>query len=305
MMPSISELIPAPESSRPSSPRRTSRTRSGRIPTALPTKISVRGNDALVLTKTEAQELATATRRNTRKNKGTALSTQDRLVQWRAELAVMGKDGVTPEPKEVQGGQKGIRWSEHLYFLNTATGLSEAAPLLDNAQPISIQAVEEKLTAPAVSTSPAQAAKMRSTKSQTSRIRRLRKLGAENGTPAKGLLASTMLPDEAAEVAEEALAAAKEKAKVCVGDSADTPVPKTRKSRLVAPKKLALTPSVASVAAFAVDGKENVSRPLAGKKIAGSAPSKKQVSLLPMPSSETSSISSAPAATRGGRRTGL
>jgi hypothetical protein len=163
-----------------------------------------------------------------------------------------------------------------LSTLDMTTGEHHTAPLLDNAKPMKVKDDLDPTT-PVTSTSPSQTAKIRSARSQTSRIRRLRALGGANGTPAKGLLGSTLLPDE---VAEEATDSSKKKAKA---DSAETPVPqaKTRKSRLATPKKLALTPSVTSVTALMGDGKENASTAaIGGKKSAG----KKQVSLLPMPS---------------------
>jgi len=213
-----------------------------------PKKIAVRrtdGTDTVVLTqKKEAQELAQLTRTNTRKNKGAAVSAQTRIVQMTAEslatfapgAAAAAQPSASPntsapraEPAAAAAPadrRKSVHWDDA-----RLTSFQAAAPAPDDAKPAGALA-------------PAQAKKGGS---GASRVRRLRGLGAANGTPAKGLLAATLLPDEVAEQKEAAV----------VPRDGPRRADDTR-SRIAAPKKLELKPSVACVAGLALpDGKEN------------------------------------------------
>jgi len=231
-----------------------------------PKKIAVRrtdGTDTVVLTqKKEAQELAQLTRSNTRKNKGAAVSAQTRIVQMTAESLATFVPGAAPPtasplpttaPRPEPGAadrRKSVRWDDARL---TSFQAAPAAP--DDAKP-----------AAAAALAPAQAKKGAA---GAPRVRRLRGPGAANGTPAKGLLAATLLPDEVAEQ-KEATAAPRR---------ADD-----GRSRIAAPRKLELKPSVACVAGLALpDGKENAAgRFLSPKKAAGALPGK---GMIPVPAS--------------------
>ncbi|KAF2675524.1 hypothetical protein BT63DRAFT_436404 [Microthyrium microscopicum] len=278
VLPSVDDLFAEP--AKPPSPRRSGRARTTRSASTTPNvsaphMVAVRGNETMTLslTKTENQLLVLETRRNTRKNKGPALSVPDRLVKWGADIAVIGKDGTTPEPKAVEAGQKGVRWSESMEFLNEATGQPEKEPLLFNEK--APEPIDPNNPVTAVVT-PAKPSRVRvQTRSATNSVRRLRGLGAANGTPAKGVLASTLLPDEVAEQKQLAVAEA---------TTNETPAPapkptksiktaataaKAAKSRIPPPKKLNLTPSVKSVAVV-------IDEPVAPK------PKARRASMLPV-----------------------
>ncbi|KAF2092441.1 hypothetical protein NA57DRAFT_82296 [Rhizodiscina lignyota] len=261
-------------------PRRSTRTRS-RLPAfsvgnseKTPSKtISVKrtadGSDptAVVIKKTEAQELSILTRANTRRNKGSAVVRQVRLKKLRTEgmapAWVEGKvkdmpainaaeklidssadhDGSAFEQpwRILEDGEKGVRWrpNEELFsfFGNTSsimdfgTSVSGATPggedTLTSVPPPSSRRVLSAAVLPAHT-------EIDSPKKAAPRLRRLRGLGAANGTPAKGFLSSALLPDE---VAEE-----KEKGDERVNKKTKLPTAKERKSRIATPRKLKLTP---------------------------------------------------------------
>lgn len=247
-----------------------------------PKKISVRrtdGNETLILAqKKEAQELANLTRANTRKNKAAAVPATMRLAQMAAEslagafngVNATGVSGASPLPAGERSGQqeekarrKGVRWDEE-----RLTSF-RAAPVF----------VEDANTA-ASSLGPGQA------KKSTSRVRRLKRLGAANGTPAKGLLASALLPDEVAEQNDAVEGAAKEKEKKDSKEKVGGNKANEKKSRLAPPKKLELKPSVTSVTGGVVpEGKENTAA--AGRLVSP----KKAVAgrgMIPVPAATTS-----------------
>jgi hypothetical protein len=198
-------------------------------------------------------------------------------------LTVLGIEGASPGPKgpkvlkEPKKEPRIVKWSETLNFLNEATGQSEEAPLLDNAQApktaevsdiIAESSPEEELT-PAPK--PKRKAKQPSTKS-----RRVRGLGVTNGTPARGVLAATLLPDELADAIEERAIA--EKPATVTITAVGTPSIKTNKSRLQQPSKLNLNPSIKSVS-ITSDSKDDTQKSVQIKKL---TTSKKQVSMLPV-----------------------
>lgn len=243
------------------------------LPTAVtahqrnPTKISVRrtdGNETLILSQEEAKKLAQLTRSNTRKNKGAAVGASTRVAQLTAESltnvhaasaglspATKPKSVTLEEEAEKQKRRKSVHWDEERLTS------SRAAPVFSDEANTAAKA------APALA--PAQV------KKGSARVRRLKGLGAANGTPAKGLLASTLLPDEVAEQNEKEMAE-KEKAKGGVPHG-KTSKANEKKSRLAPPKKLDLKPSVTSVMGSAVvsEGKENVGRLVSPKKSGAAA----------------------------------
>ncbi|RDI81677.1 hypothetical protein Vi05172_g8455 [Venturia inaequalis] len=261
----------------PGSPRRRSKRTQSRIPHApnavkTPNKIPVRtdGSERVVLNKSGAQELANLMRKNTRKNKGGAVSAPERLLKLRveAELGLITGAGSSAEfTRELKDGDKGVRWREQLVEFSDSVA---TADLVEGAA----------ADGPGLGTEGVviiEAPKVKEKKTGTSRLRRLKGLGGANGTPAKGVLASTLLPEEVEEEAAEAAA----KAKAESAPSATEEVKKERKSRIQPPKKLMLNPSVTSLSGLPVlAGKENSLLLSPPKKIAASGKGK-----IPIPTS--------------------
>jgi hypothetical protein len=194
ILPPIDELLKAGRTS----PRRSGRTRTTRSmisgPSKERTQISVRlneGNDTINVTKAEAQVTAIVTRRNTRKNKGAALSVPDRLVKWRADVEVLG---TTPDPTNPSTKTKRVEWTATICFLDQTTGMQGVEPLVDGSSN-----PDDELHPPDSVPSVPPARSTRTTRSSTPKYRKLRGLGAGNSTPAKAMLSSTLLPDELAE----------------------------------------------------------------------------------------------------------
>jgi hypothetical protein len=278
IIPPIDDLL---KQSKPRSPRRSGRSKSQKTANSTGDyqRITLRrndGNETINLTKSEAQLLALETRRNTKKNKGTALTVQDRVVKYHADLAVLGKDGQSPGSQTGNEGKKSLRWSETLSFLNEETGQSETAPILDNAQLPSKPVNVILLPAPPprddgtiVNLRPRKAPKV-----QTPR-RRVRALRSSMGTPAaKELLAAAVMPDEVTETLD-LTKAMEEPPLVTPAAISGTIVSKAPpKSRLQQPSKLNLIPSVKSVTLPAVVNTKEVPKK--------SGIPRKQTSLLPV-----------------------
>lgn len=276
--------------------RRSSRTKKSRLPApatatqgqAQTSKIAIRrtdGNEHVVLKKSDAQELATLTRANTRKNKQGAFGVTVRLLKIAVDSANLPP--IDDSTKELIVG-KNVRWDEQLaYYQENPETIAEAESL----------ATPDELGMPDV---PTKKPKAKVSKNSTPKIRRVRGLGTANGTPAKGLLApASLLPAEVQEEKEAAQApppppAAKQlprpKAskikKMPVASSStsdpststapesklpalevapvglDPPPPREqRRSRLAAPKKVTLPTSTSTTiptpAAVPAEGKEN------------------------------------------------
>lgn len=259
ILPPIDELLKKPGRG---SPRRSGRTRTTRSmisgPSKERTQISVRlneGNDTINLTKSEAQVTAIVTRRNTRKNKGAALSVPDRLVKWRADFEVLGKDGMTPDPTHPSTKTKRVEWTATICFLDQTTGTQGVEPLVDGSSN-----PDDELHPPDSVPSVPPARSTRTTRSSTPKYRKLRGLGAGNSTPAKAILSSTLLPDELAEdtaAPQETPRPAEQKKRAAdAAPSAAASVTASRsrggaqQSRIPhSRKRLSLNPSVRSVAA--------------------------------------------------------
>jgi hypothetical protein len=260
------------------------------------TQISVRineGNDTINLTKSEAQVTALVTRRNTRKNKGAALSVPDRLVKWRADVEVLGKDGMTPDPKDPGAKTKRVEWTATICFLDQATGKHGVEPLLDTSSN-----PDDELHPPESVPSVTPSRSTRITRSSTPKYRKLRSLGAPaNGTPAKAILSTTLLPDELAEDTTAQLELAqpaeqKKRADATSSAAASVTASKSRaqqQSRIPASRKrLSLNPSARSVAAAVREDTLRLFGPggAAGAAAAAAATTKVQVqvpaSLLPV-----------------------
>ncbi|MBE7181208.1 MAG: hypothetical protein INR71_08370 [Terriglobus roseus] len=157
-----------------------------------------------------------------------------------ASLTAGGPDGLDGWKIPAEG-EKGVRWKAREVLLTffggspspastSDAGLEETASKL-NASSSAAAPTASVLQANSNIDSPRKGA----AQTQASRMRRLRGLGAANGTPARGLLssASALLPDDVAEEKEQ------EKDK----ERSKLPAARERKSRLVAPtpSKLRLT----------------------------------------------------------------
>ncbi|KAK8170819.1 hypothetical protein BKA80DRAFT_338946 [Phyllosticta citrichinensis] len=210
---------PTPE---PRSTRRSSRARTTRIPSTAaapaPNRIPVRradGNEPVVLKKTEAQELAIATRTNTRRNKGGAVAAPARLKKLQAEALKAESSPSDPplvcsDPDIEIFEASMIKWDQQLVYFQ------------DKENPTPEFWSDDELASGGVDDS------LKSKKATTPRARRTRGLGASNGTPAKGLLApANLLPESVQAEVEATRSEAKKPAKVGRPKKASTPAKQT------------------------------------------------------------------------------
>ncbi|KAK7515301.1 uncharacterized protein IWZ02DRAFT_62551 [Phyllosticta citriasiana] len=202
------------------STRRSSRARTTRIPStpAAPNRIPVRradGNEPVVLKKTEAQELAIATRTNTRRNKGGAVAAPARLKKLQAEAlkaesSPSGPPLVCSNPEIEIFEASRIKWDQQLVYFQ---GKENSTPDSFSDDELASGGVDERL---------------KSKKAATPRARRTRGLGASNGTPAKGLLApASLLPESVQAEVETTKSEAKNPAKVGRPKKASAPAKET------------------------------------------------------------------------------
>lgn len=251
--------------------RRSSRARTTKLPqlssgiaTITPNKIPVRtdGGGQINLNKTDVQVLAELVRRNTKKNKGIAINAPLRLIKLKLESLTTIVDG---DPATVETltkeGVKTVQWNEKLVEFATSPATADLEAAADTQ--------EEKIVVP-----PKKAGTPRS-------LRKLKGLGSSNGTPAKKVLQSTLMPEEVeeAKAASAKMEAAKPKpapVKLDAAETQDEPK-KEKKSKILPPKKLNLNPSVTSISGLPV---------LAGKENAvGLLSPAKKLSKIPAPSS--------------------
>jgi hypothetical protein len=297
------------------SSRRSARTRKSRLPAPAsasvpqppqgPKSIAVRrtdGTDPIVLKRTEAQELGLITRSNTRKNKQGAFAVSLKLFSLNTEAAKkkaeatsnhVANDDAEILPINPITGKKNVRWDQTLAYFQEGTDTqanmkAEAESLAtpdELSLPLSRPSTKPKIKVPKDKSS-----------NSTPKIRRIRGLGAANGTPGKGLLGTeTLLPDDVVEEKEvpgpakeiqripkskisrvmKMPVASSSTEKVGAVPRARTPlppvelapaapepakesttVPKERRSRLATPKKVKL-PQPVSAPSVNVEGKEN------------------------------------------------
>ncbi|KAK0644777.1 hypothetical protein DIS24_g8551 [Lasiodiplodia hormozganensis] len=206
---------PAPAATTPKlQSRRSSRARQTRLPTTPtasnargPNRIQFRGAngaDPVVLRKSEAQELAAATRTNTRKNKGSAVAAPIRLTKLKAEAL---KTGTAPDAPAPDGSlpvfadpqidvwlASRLRWDSQLVYFQEQGNLAGLTSLSDD------ESTEPAETESASQGKKEEGSKKRKGKSEDAsstpaRTKRAKGLGAGNGTPAKGLLMpASLLP---------------------------------------------------------------------------------------------------------------
>lgn len=208
---------PAPAAATPKlQSRRSSRARQTRLPTTPtasnargPNRIQFRGAngaDPVVLRKSEAQELAAATRTNTRKNKGSAVAAPIRLTKLKAEALKAGTapdapapDGSLPvfaDPQIDVWQATRLRWDSQLVYFQEQGNLAGLTSLSDD------ESTEPAETEPASQGKKEEGSKKRKGKSEDAsstpaRTKRAKGLGAGNGTPAKGLLMpASLLPTD-------------------------------------------------------------------------------------------------------------
>jgi hypothetical protein len=302
--PTDAEVAKAPAASS----RRLTRSRSSRTPhpplshnpqPQTPNRIPVRranGGEPVVLRRTEAQELGILTRTNTRKNKSGAVAASVRLLKLAAEqAAVAGSivDKVVEAARDgaAAGERKAVRWGEMLvYFQHRTDSTSLSVEALTEFTEAMAQGKADVETLDPSPDEPASLdagnavskskSKSKDKAASTPRIRRLRGLGAANGTPGKGLLVPAfLLPAEVLEEKEKAVTEVSRLVKPrrarklpVVSEAAnlletqplkqeqEVPVQvgkevKERKSRLATARKVKIP--VSTTPAVPVDGKEN------------------------------------------------
>jgi len=302
--PTDAEVAKAPATSS----RRSTRSRSSRTPhpppshnpqPQTPNRIPVRradGGEPVVLRRTEAQELGILTRANTRKNKSGAVAASVRLLKLAAEQAVAAGpivDKVVEAARDgaAAGERKAVRWGEMLVYSqhrtdSTSLSVEELTELTEAMAQgkADVETLDPSPDEPASlgtgNAIPKSKSKSKDKAASTPRIRRLRGLGAANGTPGKGLLApASLLPAEVLEEKEKAvtevsqLAKPRRARKLPVASEAanlletqplkqEQEVPaqvgkevKERKSRLATARKVKIP--VSTTPAVPVDGKEN------------------------------------------------
>jgi hypothetical protein len=279
-----------------SSSRRSMRSRKSRIPPPsfhtqqpqTPKSIPVRrtdGTEPIVLRRTEAQELGMLTRANTRKNKSSALAANIRLLKLATEDAVsraspIDESANAPREGAGAGERKTVKWDETLvYFQEHPSG--EALAVEGPGDVKMVDAPSEQVATVSFSTPSAKPkSKSKDKSSTTPRVRRLRGLGASNGTPGKGFLEpGSLLPDDVwEELVEEkkkipkppkarklpvatvadAMVAAVEPLTLDVAACVPQPEKqeaKERKSRIATPRKGKIP--VSTAATVLMEGKEN------------------------------------------------
>jgi hypothetical protein len=243
--------------------RRSSRTKMSRLPAPSsispgPPKIAIRradGAEVVVLKKDDTKALTDLTRNNTRKNKQGAFGVTVRLMKIAMESGNLPP--IDDATKELIVG-KNVRWDETMaYYQEHAETLAYQLAEAESLATPDELGFEEMATP-----------KKKTSKNSTPKIRRVRGLGAGNGTPGKGLLApSSLLPKSVQQEQDIAAPKSKKKSKMPVSSSSSiTPtslpaldvapvgvVPGQRKSRLAAPRKVVL-PTPASATG---EGKEN------------------------------------------------
>ena len=254
-----------------------------RVERAVPlahTRISLRGNtDPVVLRRSEAQELATTTRANTRKNKGGSVMPTLRLTKLIVEEAPIEQTQEIEEDtseKVARPGVRNVKWDETLAYYqeaapepevqlfelgdsNTAPKLQSKSSLVD-AEPESDEAVPAPVPAAETPSKP-----------------KLRKLRAPRTASASGKTPTSVLSDEPVDAAPPAL---KQK--------------QPKRSRLATPAKAQDAPSVSppDVAQAAPSEGTSTTRSKA-------VPRKKATSRLPAPApvsapNDTSGLISSP-----------
>jgi hypothetical protein len=301
------------------SPRRRStraRTKIPQLPSAAavlastPNKIPVRtdGGERVVLNRSEAQLMMDLVRKNTKKNKFNAKDRTVRLKQLKAEALTTTPDGSPSEKvtNEISKKSKIVQWRENLTEFSDDP--PNAEPELSDESASGDVAKKSKIPSTGGRNVRIEASGGTAKESQrTPRLRRLKGLGATNGTPGKNLLSSTLLPDEVqeefAEIVQTRRAGSKSKSTPAPderstasepdADENDKPAKTIKKtkvpapSKLQQPKKLVLNPSVTSLSGLPVlAGKENVSQLLSPAK---KLPAKGRIP-LPASSSITASM---------------
>jgi hypothetical protein len=230
------------------------------------TRISLRGNtDPVILKRSEAQELATTTRANTRKNKGGSVMPTLRLTKLIVEEAPIETTQEIEEDtseKVARPGVRNVKWDETLAYYQEAApepevqlfelGDSNTAPKLQSTssfvdtEPESDEAVPLPVPAAETPSKP-----------------KVRKLRAPRSASTSGKAPTSVLSDEPVESAPPAL---KQK--------------QSKRSRLATPAKAQEAPSLSPVETVQPAPSEGTSTTRAK-----AVPRKKATSRLPAPAS--------------------
>lgn len=227
------------------------------------TRISLRGNtDPVILKRSEAQELATMTRANTRKNKAGSVMPTLRLTKLITEKAPIEASPEAEPTNTVRPGVRSVQWDETLAYYQEAPtepevqlfelGDSKTAPKLQRAPPALVEENDSDEAVPA----PPPAA-------ETPSKPKVRKLRAPRTAASSGKTAAASGPAE--EVLESAPTMLKPK--------------QSRRSRIATPAKGSEAASLLPeevVTAPSVDATATASKPKA-------VPRKKATSRLPAP----------------------
>ncbi|KAF2733453.1 hypothetical protein EJ04DRAFT_272758 [Polyplosphaeria fusca] len=279
--------------------RRSSRTRKSRLPAPASLQQPAQGlknirvgradgTEPITLKRTEAQEIGNLTRNNTRKNKQGAAAVSLRLLRLKIETLAASEDATDSVQQPVLG-KKNVQWDETLtYYQEEPEAMNR---VMSDADRRSLETPDE-LSLPDATPSAKPKSKGPKDKNSTPKMRRVRGLGASNGTPGKGLLASasSFLPDEIQDEMENTqpqrlpkpskvkkmrVAAATDSAIVAAPEVQLQPLPvapvgieptkqpaepassKDRKSRLATPRKVRLPKPMAAAPSLPADGKEN------------------------------------------------
>jgi hypothetical protein len=245
------------------------------------TRISLRGNtDPVILKRSEAQELATTTRANTRKNKGGSVMPTLRLTKLIVEEAPIETTQEIEEDtseKVARPGVRNVKWDETLAYYQEAApepevqlfelGDSNTAPKLQSTSSIADAEPESDEAVPL----PVPAA-------ETPSKPKVRKLRAPRSASTSGQAPTSVLSDEPVESAPPAL---KHK--------------QSKRSRLATPAKAQEAPSLSPVEVV-----QSAPSEVTSTTRAKAVPRKKATSRLPAPASvpalnnETTGLISSP-----------
>lgn len=220
---------------------------------AAPNKITIRSaTDRLTLKRTDAQELASQTRTNTRKNKGGSVMPVVRLCKLAAEAAspeVFADDTSSAVPTKTA---RGIRWDQTLVYFQEYTNESETQDLDSvEAGPQDNATLGDVIIA----------------STPTKAWARRPKTVSHPAEP--DLALETIAPSSEPELDDTAVAA---------GDTSKVQLPKKRRSRLATPAKALLAPASLLPTDVALSGLPNPSIP-AKKSSASSLPAPRKLNL--------------------------
>lgn len=160
-----------------------------------PNRITIRAKTAGVeLKKTEAQEIATVTRNNTRRNKGHALLPPLRLKKLAAEVTTDDVDPTTT-PSDCRPQRRGITWAKNLVSFELLSSEDIANVTIESKKPEILETILDAIEKPDLTTEHGQPlGSVRPSSSDVSSLP-VKKRKSRIATPAKGLGTASLLPD--------------------------------------------------------------------------------------------------------------